>query len=158
MLRHGLRVSTAALVVLVTALLSGVVASLATRSPADLPRVPWLAIGLLVLMAVVVLVVGWPIRRHTHGEKRVDSLKAARILGLAQASALTGAVIAGVYLGPLLLVLPDLGWSPSAERAVRFGAGTLAALLVVVAGLVVQAWCRVNEDDDEDDVPKAPAT
>ncbi|WP_370891104.1 DUF3180 domain-containing protein [Janibacter sp. GXQ6167] len=154
MLREGLRISTVAIVMLACAL----VTAFGTAMIAEMPRVPWIAIGLLVLMAVIVLAIGWPVRRHTHGGKRVESLRAARVLGLAQASALTGAGVAGVYLGPLLRLLPDLGWADSSERALRLGLAVLAALAVVVAGLVVQAWCRVNEDDDEDDVPKAPAT
>lgn len=111
---------------------------------------PWLAAALLAVMAVALLVVAWPMRRYRREGTAVAPLRAARILGLAQAGALTGAVVCGLYLGHALVLLPDLGFGSHAELALRLGAAALAGALVAVAGHVAQGWCRIRDEDRSD--------
>lgn len=113
-------------------------------------RVTWLAGGLLLAMAVVVLVSGWRMRGHQRRERLVEPLLAARILSLAQASALTGALVGGGYLGQALVLLPDLDFGGRGGIALGHGLAGLGGALVAVAGLVVQGWCRVVDDEDDE--------
>ncbi len=108
---------------------------------------PWLAAALLVVMAVTVLVLGRPMRRYRRGGSPVEPLRGARVLGLAQASALTGAVVAGLYLGQVLPLVGDLGFARNGELALRLALAGLGGVLVAVSGHVVQSWCRVRDDE-----------
>lgn len=116
---------------------------------------PWTALaGMLVLVAAVVAA-GWPVRRWTRGDRtrRLDALQAARTLVLARAAAYAGAALTGFYAAQGLLALPDVDVEPRRERLVMAVLAIVCALLMVVAGLVVEHWCRtpVDEDDDSDE-------
>lgn len=116
---------------------------------------PWTALaGMLVLVAAVVAA-GWPVRRWTRGDRtrRLDALQAARTLVLARAAAYAGAALTGFYAAQGLLALPDVDVEPRRERLVMAVLAVVCALLMVVAGLVVEHWCRtpIDEDDDSDE-------
>ena len=111
---------------------------------------PWLAAALLAVMAVALLVVAWPMRRYRREGRRVERLRAARTLSLAQAAALTGAVVAGLYAGHALAVLPDLGFGRHTELTVRLGLAALGGVLVALAGHRAQGWCRIRDEDRSD--------
>ncbi|GAB3110495.1 hypothetical protein GCM10027055_09910 [Janibacter alkaliphilus] len=149
MLRSGLRAGSLLLLAVIATGLSWVVGRWWLDAGNQPLRVTWLAAGLLLAMAVVVLVMGWRMRRHQRGQARVEPLLAARILALAQASALTGAVVGGGYLGQALVLLPDLDFGGRGTIALWDALAGLGGLLVAGAGLIVQSWCRIVEDDDE---------
>jgi hypothetical protein len=113
---------------------------------------PWTALGGMVLIAVAVVASGWPVRRWTRGERSrpLDPLRAARVLVLARASAYSGSALAGFYAAQAVLVLPDLSIEPRRERLGVAALATGAAVLMVVAGLVVERWCRLPGDEDEE--------
>jgi hypothetical protein len=108
----------------------------------------------LVLLATVLLLLAWPVRQAAHGKRRIDYRHATSVLGLAKASSLVGAIVAGAAIGGLAFF---------ATRSVVVGE-TLLALSVVAAGAVVQLvagllaehWC-VLPPDDEETVPTASA-
>lgn len=108
-----------------------------------------LAIALL-LIGIVIVVMAWPVRRVARGDRtrRVDPFYATRVVVLAKASSLGGALLAGGGLGiaGYLLsrsVLPAVG---SVSMAVGTAVG---AILLLVAGLVAEHWCAIPPDDDE---------
>ena len=111
---------------------------------------PWLAAALLAVMAVALLVVAWPMRRYRREGRRVDPLRAARTLSLAQAAALTGAIVVGLYAGHALAVVPDLGFGRHTELATRLALASVGGVLVAVAGHVAQGWCRIRDEDLSD--------
>lgn len=151
MLRTGLKTSTVVLVaVAVTVLSWGFGRWWLNDGHAGL-RVGWVAGVLLVAMAVVVVVTGSRMWRMRRGRTHVEPVVAARVLGLAQASALTGAITAGFYLGQALALLPDHDFGGRGTLALQHGLAALGGLLMAVAGLLVQSWCRIDRDDDEDD-------
>lgn len=113
-------------------------------------RVGWLAGVVLLGMGAVVLGMGRRMWRLRHGRTHVEPVVAARILGLAQASALTGAVIAGLHLGQAIALAPDAGFAGRGELALKWGLAGLGAVVLGVAGLLVQRWCRIDDDDGED--------
>lgn len=150
MLDRGLKLSTLAAVIVVAGALSWAFARWWISGGHAPMRVGWLAGVLLVGMGAVVVVTGRRMWRMRHGQAHVEPLVAARILGLAQASALTGAVIAGLHAGQALALAPDAGFAGRGELAVMWAVAALGALVLAGAGLLVQSWCRVDDDDGDE--------
>ena len=113
-----------------------------------LPLAPWGALIVLVFMACGVVFAGLPVRRFLRGraKKTLNPIRAMRTVVLAQASALTGALVTGWYLAQMLVVLPDFDIASVRSLAWRLAALAAGGVLMVVAGLVVQAMCRVDKD------------
>ncbi|KZC95566.1 MULTISPECIES: DUF3180 domain-containing protein [Clavibacter] len=121
--------------------------------------VPPLTLGAtLLIVGIVLLALAWPIRQTTRGRRpgRVDPFRATRVVLLAKASALAGALLAGITGGALAFVLarPVLPGASSVGLAV---AGTVGAVVLLVAGLVAEQWCTVPPDDGDDARPGDPA-
>ena len=98
------------------------------------PAVPRAAIILIVVLGVVVAWFGWGVRRYLRGNKAdLNPIRAARSLALAQAGALTGAALIGLYAGQALGMAPD--WDLQASRRLLWGyaGGLLAALWLLVS-------------------------
>ena len=116
--------------------------------PAAVPPLT-LAIALLVI-AVAVVAAAIPVRRVARGRPgaRVDPIYATRVLVLAKAAAITGAILVGVAGGVLafLLTRPVLGVG-SLWLAVLAAAASAA---VLAGGLVAENMCRIPPDRDED--------
>ena len=114
-----------------------------------LPPVGYLATLPLLLVAALVLAGAWSVRRTVRGRRASgphDGLRGFRVLVLCQAAALTGAVVAGwsvahAFVGRAALALQGLGSDAAAALAVA-----ACGILLVVAGLVGQSWCRLDED------------
>jgi hypothetical protein len=130
----------------------------------DLPPTSWASVTVLVFMSFGVFFAALPIRRFLRGraKKPLNPLRAMRTLVLAQAAALTGALVAGWYLAQVLVLWPDLDIGSIRAVAVRVAALAAGGALLATAGLVAQAMCRVDkvekgngddsgEDDYEDD-------
>jgi len=108
------------------------------------PPVPWLVAAVELVISGVVLAMGWAVRQYLHGDRpTLDPIRAARTAVLAKASCLTGAMLAGWYGAQVLVVLGDLDLGPQRERAIGAGAATAGALVLAVAGVIVEGWCRV---------------
>lgn len=113
----------------------------------------------LVLIGVIIVAMAWPVRRVARGDRtrRVDPFYAARVVLLAKASSLGGALLTGGGIGiaGYLLsrsVLPAVG-------SVTMGVATAAgAVLLLVAGLVAEHWCAIPPEDDDAKRPGAPDT
>ncbi|PIE26390.1 MAG: hypothetical protein CSA58_09825 [Micrococcales bacterium] len=115
--------------------------------------VPLTSILLLLGIAVAVLVAAWPVRQWQKGvrSKSFSPLRAARAAVLAKAASHSGAGLAGWYAGQALLLLPDLGIASRRSAALELGGGVLVAVVVIIAGLVAERWCRLSEDDEDSD-------
>ncbi len=125
-----------------------VVRALASRGW-TMPQVPWLMVAVLVLIAAVVLGLGWSVRQYLRGEHpTLDPLRAARTAVLAKAACYTGALLTGWYAAQVLDVLGDLGIEAQRERALSAGLAVLGAVVLAVAGLVVEWFCRVPPPED----------
>lgn len=77
---------------------------------------------------------------------RVDPQRATQVLALARAAAFGGAGLAGAYLAVALLTAPTAVVDPRVQRLVLAGAATAASVVVSVAGVVVERWCRLPDD------------
>jgi len=144
--------------VLVVALLATAVAWIGLRLWFDaghaLPGASWGGAVLIVFMAVGVYFAGLPIRRFLRGEadRPLSPLRAMRTLVLAQAAALTGALVAGWYAAQALILLPDADVDSVRAAMLRSLALSVSGVLMIVAGLLVQSMCRIDDQDlDHDD-------
>ena len=106
------------------------------------------------LIALVIVILAVPVYRATHGPMRqmIDSFYATRVLALAKASSLVGALLVGIGLGLALDLL--IRSSTTTGDLVARDLSTLgSAILLLAAGLVAEFLCRVPPQDDEDDHP-----
>ena len=74
---------------------------------------------------------------------RVDPRRATQALALARASAFAGAALAGGYAAIALLTVPTAVVEPRVERLAVAGVAVLASVVLAVAGVVVERWCRL---------------
>lgn len=128
-----------------------------TRGATLLP-VPLLSSVVVLLIAGVVVTLGWSVRQFTRGKRPgLDPLLAARTVVLATASAYTGAVLSGWYAAHVLVVLGDLAIPARRDLAVSAGAALVCTIALAVVGLVVERWCEVPPPDDDAGRPGASA-
>ena len=137
--------------------LLGLVASLAfhtlwERGGNALPLVPWPAIVGMLVLAGVLLALGWPVRAWRDGDRttEIDLVKAARIAMLAKAAALAGSVLTAWYLGGALYLFAS-AFGLRAESALGMLAAAIAAAVLMAVGLIVESFCSLPPDD-----PRAP--
>lgn len=139
--------------VLVTVVTAAVVVAglrLAESRGATLLPVPLLSSAVILVIAAVVVGLGWSVRQYTRGRRPgLDPLLAARTVVLATASAYTGSLLTGWYVAHVLVTLGD--WQIEARRdlAVSAGVAALCTVGLAVVGLVVERWCEVRRDDDD---------
>ncbi|KSW29630.1 DUF3180 domain-containing protein [Cellulomonas sp. B6] len=118
------------------------------RGSATPPEVPWLVIGVELVIAGVVLSMGWAVRQFQQGRRPdLNPLRAARTVVLAKAACYTGALLTGWYGGQALSLLTDADVPGNTARAGAAGLAVLGAVALAVAGLVVEHWCRIPPPD-----------
>ncbi|WP_368502482.1 DUF3180 domain-containing protein [Actinomyces sp.] len=111
---------------------------------------PWGA-AVAIVIATSVLVAGLAVRRlREHEPTWMTPLGAATTAAAAQASARVGAVIGGVYAGGLAVALLNLDSPAMISLAWSAGACLSACVLWSGIGLLVEHWCAIGEDDDDD--------
>lgn len=114
------------------------------------PRLGWSAPVLLAAGAVAVGYLAYGTWQSLHKRhERMTSDHGIRMLSLAKASVVVGALVAGYYGGYALAFAGDLDVSLGKERFIRGLAAAGASLLLLVAGLLLERACRLPEDDDE---------
>jgi hypothetical protein len=118
----------------------------AAGAPSFIPPVTLYSV--LFLLAVGLLLLGRPVRRLVRGtaSRPVDPFFAMRVLVLAKASSLTGALILGVAAALAVYAVSRTGTvsTPAFWPDVLTGVGGLA---LGVAGLIVEWWCRIPPQD-----------
>jgi hypothetical protein len=145
---RGITIRAVLVIGLVATALGYLVLRIWTQQGGALPPAPWGALVVLVFMACGVFFAGLPVRRFLRGraKKTLNPIRAMRTVVLAQASALTGALVAGWYVAQILVVLPDFDIASVRSFAWRLAALAAGGILMVVAGFLVQAMCRVDKD------------
>jgi hypothetical protein len=151
------RLRTALGVALIGALAAfGLAFPVAERSPAWL-SVPWLVPVLLVVVALGLLVAAWPVRQYARGQRRwTDPLRAAGIFAFAKACSLVASGLTGVYLGIGLFGLTRWEVAAYHGRVLWDGLAAVGALVLAVAGLVAERWCRLPPPPQTPPAPQAP--
>jgi ethanolamine transporter EutH len=114
------------------------------------PQIQWSsAIGLLVAASIVLVLANSTYRTLHRERRRMDAHRAVRFLLLAKASALVGAIVAGGYLGFAVNFVNQLDVHLPQERVIRSVCASIAAIVLAVAGLLLERACRIPKDEDE---------
>ncbi len=113
--------------------------------------VPPFTLGVaLVLIGVVVVLMALPVRRVSRRVpgSSVDPFYATRVVIIAKASSLAGALLAGggLGVGVFLLSRPVL---PAVGSITMAFAAALGAVVLLVAGLVAENMCTIPPDDPD---------
>ncbi len=116
-----------------------------------IPEISWFTVAVIVLIGALVLAGGWQIRSYRqHKVTRMPSPQLARrTVVSAQASALVGGALAGWYGGHVGVALGNLDSDRLREIALVGTVAALASAGLAAVGLVVQSWCRIDDDEDE---------
>jgi hypothetical protein len=98
-----------------------------------------------VVVGAITLWLAFAVRQYLSGKRpSLDPLRAARTVVLAQASAYTGAMLAGAFLGYGLAIAADWSHEPRREAAIAAGVAALGALVLLACGWIAERWCRVD--------------
>jgi hypothetical protein len=105
----------------------------------------------LAVIAVLVILLAVPVRRATRGRlgRRIDPFYATRVVLLAKACSIAGALLAGGGVGFLADLL--LRGTPSGDTLARILVCLGGAVVLLVGGLVAEYLCRVPPRDEDDD-------
>jgi hypothetical protein len=132
-------------------------AALASRRLSVLAMSP--ALGLtLIGIGIALVIMATPVRRHVKGTatRRVDPLYATRVVVLAKASSIAGALFGAFSLGLLTYLLTRsvvAGLGSTVPCAVAVGGG----VVLTVCALVAERMCIAPpRDDDHDDDHHGP--
>lgn len=122
-----------------------------------LPSVPVSAPLVLGFLAAIVAAIARglstrlsALRARRADARPVDPVFAARALGLAKASAIVGALVAGFYGGFGIFLAADLDAAARREGALAALFAVIAAVLLAAAGVWLERVLRVPPEDDED--------
>ncbi|MCL2092012.1 MAG: DUF3180 domain-containing protein [Micrococcales bacterium] len=142
------RWATLLAVAVVVAALTWLGAWTLVRHDGQLPEVGWLVLAVELLIAAVVLALGWTVRQYQHGRRPdLNPLRAVRTAMLAKAACYTGALLLGWYGGQGVYLVSDLVVPGNGRRAVAAGLAAVGAVVLAVVGLVVERFCRVPPSD-----------
>jgi predicted small integral membrane protein len=113
------------------------------------PRVTWLQVSALFLVAAILLVLA----RATHralqqGRPRLRPHEAVNRLVLAKSCALVGALMAGIYLGYALSWV-GIDAQLAGERIWLSLAAAVGAAVSVLGALLTERACRVRGEDEQ---------
>lgn len=127
------------------------------------PDVPWSAAGALLFFAGVLGLGAWYMYDRVRRRRDlVDLVVAVRLLVLAKASALVGALVSGGYGGFGLYFVSEFDVPEGRTRVIRALVAAAAGVVVVVAALILERACKVpkgglgTEDSGSEDGPEQP--
>ena len=145
------RVGEACLVAIVAGVVGWIFMDWWNESGGGYFPLPWTAVAGTAALAVAVLAAGWPVRRWVRGrrDRALDPLVAARTVVFAKAAAYGGAAVAGWYAAQAITLIGED--STALHRRLLLALlATLSAAALSAAGFVVQRWCRVPRDKDDE--------
>ncbi|AQX16346.1 hypothetical protein BCR15_13305 [Tessaracoccus lapidicaptus] len=113
------------------------------------PVVPWSVPALMLLLAVGVAVYARLLPRRIE-ERRVEPQESVAALAVGKSMIMTGAVLAGAHVVYVARFLQLFEAPLPSARVVQGIATIIAALLLAVAGAMLERACVVHDDDDDD--------
>jgi hypothetical protein len=116
-----------------------------------LPRVSWVAVGLLLFLAVLLFVAARRARSWVSGDRPQepgDALTLGRYVALAKAGSVFGSLMAGGYLGLAITGLDRLGTEYGREHVLWAAGGTVSAVVVTGAALALERSLQLPHDGD----------
>jgi hypothetical protein len=134
------------------AVIAGIVIYLALRAfYGDLPSLPIFAALMLGVLALVELLLGFPLRaRVRSGTRVIQPLTYARAVALAKASSILGALMFGAWFAAVIYLLPERGHLAAAADDVPAAiAGVVCSAALTGAALWLEHCCRTPHDPDD---------
>lgn len=134
----------------IVALVAGFAFDAALASMSKPVAVPPLALGLVLLAIAAILVsLAVPVYRVARGRTHepIDAYYATRVVLIAKASSLSGALFGGVT-GGMLIYTVTRGVGVSAAILVPTIVAVVGGIVLVAAGLTAEHMCTVPPDDD----------
>lgn len=120
----------------------------------DIPGLTWFVPLSLLLLAVAETLAANDLRARIRGARDAPPLRplvAARMLALAKASSLVGAVMLGIWAGLLVYVLPKRDFLAAARTDTATGlVGVGCAAALIAAALWLEFSCRAPTPPDRD--------
>ncbi|MFJ4011688.1 DUF3180 domain-containing protein [Streptomyces sp. NPDC090026] len=127
-----------------------------------LPSVPLAAPIVLAVIATVLAATALSLRNRLKAQRErrpgaegVEPLMAARAVVFAQASALVAALVSGMYGGAGVFLLGSLDVPARRDQAIYAGFAVVAGIAVIATALWLERVCKLPEDGDDDNDPKA---
>ncbi|MHB1594033.1 MAG: DUF3180 domain-containing protein [Streptosporangiaceae bacterium] len=137
--------------------ISGVMAWLIlTATFAAMAPLPWTAVPALALLSAGEFLIGRNLRVRLSGRpgaKPVQPMSVPRVVALAKASSLAGAIFGGLALGLAGYTVTMLGKPVPRHDAIVGVVTAAAALALILAALYLERSCRAPDQPDDDDLP-----
>ncbi|GAA2175318.1 hypothetical protein GCM10009846_24700 [Agrococcus versicolor] len=102
--------------------------------------------AVLAAIAVLLLVLAWPVRQMVRGGRRVGFRHATGALAMAKASGIVACVVGGWASGALVFLLTRAVISGDAVTMAI--ATTGGGIVLLVAALLAESWCMLPPEDD----------
>ncbi|HEY6297604.1 MAG TPA: DUF3180 domain-containing protein [Streptosporangiaceae bacterium] len=144
------RTSTLAIVAVVCAVVSWILLKAVYER---LPLLPWTGVPALLVAAVAEAWTGRDLKARIAGRpglKPAAPLFVSRMVALAKASSLAGAVIAGLALGFVIYLSGSLNDTIPRQDAVTAAVTFAASVVLACAALYLEYCCRVPDAPDRD--------
>lgn len=141
-------------------ILAGIVVNLLMQNAyGDIPPLP-LAAGVTTLVLAIVefllTVTLRPRLRRERGARPVEPVTAVRVVALAKASSVLGALMFGAWAGVLVYVVPRAARVTAAASDTTSGiVGLVCSCVLVAAALWLEYNCRTPDDGEDSDDPGA---
>lgn len=116
------------------------------------PVVPWSVPILFIVLAVGVFIYARMLPKRLE-ERKVDSQEAVAALSIGKSAIMTGALIAGGHVVYVMRYLQLFDAPLPSARVIQGTATIVTALLLAVAGGMLERACVVHDDDEDDDQP-----
>lgn len=119
---------------------------------------PWFTLAAFVLVSLFLLWRGRDVRKMKDRKSNsITPIGAAQVLAMAKTAALFAAILGGLGFGAALAFWPLLA-SPVGREGVISGVlvGGVSVVTAVIA-LIVERWCEIPPDDDENGPDRAAA-
>lgn len=146
--------TTSPSLLVVVAVAAGLLANLVVIATyGELPALPGSAGVVVGVLGIAEIVLGFIQRNRItrrEGAKPVDALSSARMVALAKASSLAGAVVGGAWIGLLAYLLPRRDELTAAGSDTPSAViGLIGAVVLVAGGLWLEYCCRTPDEPDD---------
>ncbi|MGW0039573.1 DUF3180 domain-containing protein [Gordonia sp. NPDC003376] len=127
----------------------------------SLPPLPTLAGIVLYILAVIEAVTGFVVRARVEGRQvgrargQLHPLTAARVVALAKASSILGAIATGLWAGLLVFLLTRHGVTAAEHDTPAAVIGLIGGVVLTAAALWLEFCCRTPDDPTENSVDGA---
>lgn len=129
----------------------GVVYLLFQSAYESMPRLPTLAGVTLLVLAVIEVVLAVVVRNRIRQGRVVTGVGIARVVALAKASSLLGALMLGAWLAGVVYLAPKASFVTAASEDLPATiVGACCAAVLIAAALWLEHCCRTPEPRDQD--------